>query len=102
MKKFIHGCTGGGLYYATIWLKMEIYHNEAGSIAACFMLISCLDYSSILTTESTCYSQTSIDFRRTARDHIAEGTTLHIHRFENLKSSRKMCPLLQVTVTVDK
>jgi hypothetical protein len=33
-------------------------------LAACFMLASCLAYSSILKMEATCSSETSVDFQR--------------------------------------
>jgi hypothetical protein len=33
----------------------------------CFMLVSCLAYSSALTMEATCSSKTSVDFHRTRR-----------------------------------
>jgi hypothetical protein len=33
-------------------------------------------------------SETSVDFQRTTRRYIPEGSTLHNHRCENLKSHK--------------
>jgi hypothetical protein len=52
----------------------------------CFMLVSCLAYSSALKMEATCSSETSVDFHRNTRRYISEDITIHNHRCENLKS----------------
>jgi hypothetical protein len=36
--------------------------------------------------EAICSSETSVDFQRTTRRYVSEGSTLHNHRCENLKS----------------
>jgi hypothetical protein len=36
--------------------------------------------------EATCFFETSVDFQQDTRRHIPEGSTLHSHRCENLKS----------------
>jgi hypothetical protein len=47
---------------------------------------ACSAYSSTLKMEVICFSETSVDFQRTARRYIPEYSTLHNHRCENLKS----------------
>jgi hypothetical protein len=42
-------------------------------LAACFILVSCLDFSSILKTETICSSERLIDFQRISRRYIPEG-----------------------------
>jgi hypothetical protein len=42
-----------------------------------FMLVSCMAYSSTLKIEVICSSETSVDFQRTTRRYIPEGSTLH-------------------------
>jgi hypothetical protein len=39
--------------------------------------------------EAIYFSETSVDFQRTARHHIPEDSTFHNQRFENLKSLRR-------------
>jgi hypothetical protein len=56
----------------------------------CFLLVSCLAYSSTLNMRATCSSETSVDLQRTARRYILEDTTLHNHRCEKLKSSNQV------------
>jgi hypothetical protein len=43
--------------------------------ATCFTLVSWLGYSSTLKMEAPCFSETSIDFRRTTRRCIPEDMT---------------------------
>jgi hypothetical protein len=54
--------------------------------AACFMIISCLAYSSTLKMEAVCSSETSVDLHWTTRRYIPKDTTLHKHRCENLEA----------------
>jgi hypothetical protein len=42
--------------------------------------------SSTLKMEAICSSEMSVDIQRTTRRYIPEGSTLHNHRCENLKS----------------
>jgi hypothetical protein len=44
-------------------------------LAASFMLVSCLAYSSTLKMEAICSSKTSADFHRTTRRYIADNRT---------------------------
>jgi hypothetical protein len=54
--------------------------------ACCFLhSSSCLDYSSTLTMETLCSSETSVDFQRYTRRYFPNRTLLN-HRCENLKS----------------
>jgi hypothetical protein len=46
---------------------------------------------SILKTEVTFSSETSVDFQRTTKRYIPEDSTLHYYRCENLKSYKKRC-----------
>jgi hypothetical protein len=45
-------------------------------LAACFILVSCLAYSSTLKMETTCSSETSVDFHRTTLRYIPKHRTL--------------------------
>jgi hypothetical protein len=51
---------------------------------ACFMLASCLGYSSTLKME-ICSSETSVDFQRNTLCYIPEDILRHNYRHENLK-----------------
>jgi hypothetical protein len=55
-------------------------------LAASFMLVSCLAYSSMLKMEASCYSETSVDFQRAKRRYITEDRTLQYHHCGHLKS----------------
>lgn len=54
-------------------------------LAACFMLVSLLAYSSTLNMV-TCSSETSIDFHHTTQHYIPEDRIHHNDHCENLKS----------------
>jgi hypothetical protein len=55
-------------------------------LASCFMLVSCVAYSSTLEMEVMSSSQTSADFQWAKWHYISEDRTLHNHGCENLKS----------------
>jgi hypothetical protein len=55
-------------------------------LAACYMLVYFLNYSSALKTEETWSSETSVVFHRTTRGYIPKDGTFHNHRYENLKT----------------
>jgi hypothetical protein len=61
-------------------------------LASCFMLVSCLTYSSTLKIEAKCYSETSVGFQRTTRRCIQDDRA-HNHGCENFKSYRSMIPM---------
>jgi hypothetical protein len=51
-------------------------HREPCLLTASFWFL-CLDYSSTLKMEATCFSETLVDFQRARRRHIPECRTLH-------------------------
>jgi hypothetical protein len=51
-------------------------HEVGSKLAACFMLVSCLTYSSTLKMDAICSSETCVEFHRTTRHYIPEGRTL--------------------------
>jgi hypothetical protein len=57
--------------------------------------------ASTLKMEATCFSESSVDFRRTTRGHIPEDITLHNHCFDSLKSnsSSMNCTPVDINVT---
>jgi hypothetical protein len=67
----------------------------------CYKQVSCLLYSSALKIEAICSSETSADFQRTIQRHIPDGSTLHNHRCENLRSYLfQKCPLIHACCSV--
>jgi hypothetical protein len=62
---------------------------HAALLATYFMPASCLAHYSILKTEATCYSETSVDFRRTIRSYIPENRALRCQLFWELYGTRK-------------
>jgi hypothetical protein len=48
-------------------LKIAPYSLKSALLALCFILVSCLAYSSSLNMEATLSSETSADFKRTPR-----------------------------------
>jgi hypothetical protein len=56
------------------------------SVAACFMLVYWLVYSSALEMEEICFSETSVDIQETTKRCIPEDRNLHNHRSDNLRS----------------
>jgi hypothetical protein len=44
--------------------------------ATCFMLVSCLAYSSTLKIEATCSFETSVDFQWTTQHYIQEASVI--------------------------
>jgi hypothetical protein len=65
---------------------MWMGHIRMGS-SAChlFYAVSCSAYSSILETEVTCSSETSVDFQLSKQFYTPEDISLHNHRCENLQ-----------------
>jgi hypothetical protein len=70
--------------------------NQQPRLAACFVLVSCFDYSSTLKLGPICSSQTSVDFQRTTSPYIPEKRSLHSHRCENLKSSIRLILMIDI------
>jgi hypothetical protein len=53
----------------------------------CFMMVSCLTYSSILKTKAICSSEMSVCFQLTTLCHLPNDKTLHNHRCENFSTN---------------
>jgi hypothetical protein len=67
------------------WRNIEfssVGSKKQADLVTCFMLVSCLTYSSTLKTEETCLSETSVDFQRTTMHYVTKDRTLHKHLFE--------------------
>jgi hypothetical protein len=61
-------------------LKVDYVREEHFALlAACFMLVSCLAYSSTLKMEAICSSKMQDEFQRTAQHYIPESRTLRNH-----------------------
>jgi hypothetical protein len=56
-----------------------VFAGRQALLAICFMLVSCLAYSSTLKMVAACSSETSVDFQRIAWYYIPDGRTLHSH-----------------------
>jgi hypothetical protein len=76
--------TRSGVQSAAFTFKAEEYATQYTALgkqqvetSACFMLVSCLAYSSSPRLEATCYSETSVEFQRAARRYIKENISLH-------------------------
>jgi hypothetical protein len=67
-------------------LQLQVRRISSALLSTCFLLVSCLAYSSTLKMEATCSSEKWVGFQRTTRLYIPEGRTLSNHRCENLKS----------------
>jgi hypothetical protein len=65
---------------------VKLNQRFGGRLDACFMLVSCLAYSSTLKMEVTCSSGMSVDFHHNTWRYIPEDRTLQSHCCENLKS----------------
>jgi hypothetical protein len=67
-------------------------------LAACFMVVSYLAYSSCLKMEAIFFSETPVDFRQTTPRSIPEDTnrTLHKVLFENSNSYSTLSRLRQL------
>jgi hypothetical protein len=55
-------------------MKQEV---RRAMLATCFTLVSYLLYSSTLTMEVTCSSETSVEFQQTTQRYSPEDRTLH-------------------------
>jgi hypothetical protein len=61
------------------------WRSNRGLYASCFVLVSCVAYSSTPKIEVICCSETSVDFYQITRYYIPEDSTLFSQRCENLK-----------------
>jgi hypothetical protein len=55
-------------------VSQPTFRSNISLHAACFILVSCLAYSSSLKIGTICSSEKSVDFQRTARRHIPGHT----------------------------
>jgi hypothetical protein len=62
-----------------------MFRVEEALLATCFLLVSCLSYSSTLKMEAVHSSEMMVDVCQTAQLYILENNTLHSHCSENLK-----------------
>jgi hypothetical protein len=65
---------------------IKVIAKQLRLLAACFMRVSCLAYSSTLKMEATFFSEASVNFQWTTRCYITEGRTVDKHPCESLKS----------------
>jgi hypothetical protein len=70
--------------------------------AACYMLVSCLAYSSTLKNYLICSFETAVDIQRTTWRYIPEDRTLHIYRCKILSPTYINELLLLCVGSVDK
>jgi hypothetical protein len=56
-------------------LDIQQQHEAGSKLAACFMLLSCLAYSSTLKMKVTCSSEMSVDFQWTTQVCMSEDRT---------------------------
>jgi hypothetical protein len=61
--------------YIRVTCRMKQVVVSRALLATCFMLVSCLAYSSILKMEATCSPETSVDFQQTTLRYIPEYRT---------------------------
>jgi hypothetical protein len=73
------------LGYNAVW-SIEGQLTFRKKQATCFMLVSCLAYSSTLKMEVTCSSETLAGFQWTTQHYIPQDRTLHKNCCETLKS----------------
>jgi hypothetical protein len=64
----------------------EIYCVDGRWKEPAFTLVSCSAYSWTLKMEAICCPETSVDTQRTTPRYIPLDSTLHNHRYKNLKS----------------
>jgi hypothetical protein len=58
-------------------LYKQIFQQAYCSACCCFMLVSCLAYSSTPNTKATCSSKLAVDFQWTTQHYIPEERILH-------------------------
>jgi hypothetical protein len=68
-------------------IKSESHVAKKMLLAACFMLVYYLVYSSTLMVKAICFPETSVDFQRTAWCFIPQRRTFHSYHCEDPKFS---------------
>jgi hypothetical protein len=84
---YVVRCMGSNTSQFLYLLRHDALPRAVSSVAACFMLVSSLVYSSTLKTEVTWSSEMSINFHRTPWHYIPKDTTPHNHCLKNPKSN---------------
>jgi hypothetical protein len=90
-------------WYVTLCSPLKINRHFEGTCRLhlrgklCFMLVSCLTYSSTTKMEVTCSSKKSVDFQGTTQCHILEDRNLHSLRCSHSywfapRPSTSLCP----------
>jgi hypothetical protein len=95
-------CEGWGIkkhsFCQSQWTVVRILYIKTDLLDTCFMLVSCLAYSSTLKMEATCSSETSVDFQRTTVRCIPEDKLFIITTVRTSDPTRKYGDLaLQVS-----
>jgi hypothetical protein len=75
--------------------KQETSLKQAAS-KACFMLFSCLGYSSTRNVEATCFFKMPVDFPWAAWHYVSEDGTLHSHCHENFSLTSDKSAILNI------
>jgi hypothetical protein len=66
-----------------LWRVLSLTGN-LHFLATCFMLVSCLAYSSTLKIEDTYSAETSAEFQRTTQRYIPEDSILYMQYLVSL------------------
>jgi hypothetical protein len=66
--------------------KSRKQHEACRNLAACFIPVSYLTYSSTLKIEATYSSETSVEFHRTTWRYIPQDRTVHNDRCGTIKT----------------
>jgi hypothetical protein len=82
-------------FYLMAWTSVKQVTRRA---ELCFMLASCLAYSSTQKLELICSSEMSVNVPRATRRYIPEDMILHNNRCENLQSYTVFFLMLRTSV----
>jgi hypothetical protein len=66
------------LWKSSIFWGIMLCSSLKALLATCFMLVYCLAYISSLKMETTCFSETSLKFKRTMKRCIRDDRNLHL------------------------
>jgi hypothetical protein len=87
---------------------MHCIHPSRAPLATCFLLVTCMVYSSTVKMEAVCSSQTSLNFYQILLCHFPEDSILHMQKLfviqlfwmANLEKCQKEWPdILLVTIS---
>jgi hypothetical protein len=79
--------------------KMDLIETEDSFLVVCSLVYMCIGYwqTNRVLTEAVSSSETSVKMYQTTRYNIPEGSSLHTHRRENLKSDLEKTDLKILT-----